>query len=81
MSVKEKIRSYIVESITFGDPIGDDESLLNSGVIDSTGAMEMILFLEETFDIVIGDEEILPDNFDTVDLAAAFVENKLKEAA
>lgn len=81
MSIKQQIHDYIVEFIMFGDKIDDDQSLIKSGVIDSTGAMEMILYLEETFNIVIGDEDVDPDNFDTVNIATAFVERKMKEAA
>ena len=79
--VKQKIHDYIVEFINYGDPIDDDASLLQSGVIDSTGAMECIMFMEETFDVIITDEDVDPAKLDTVNLMAALVEEKMKEAA
>ena len=81
MSVKQQVKSYIEEFITYGDPIDDDTSLLESGMVDSTGAMEMVLFLEETFDITINDKDVDPENLDTVNLITTFVESKQKEAA
>lgn len=79
--IKQKIHDYIVEFITYGDPIGDDESLLESGRIDSTGAMECIMFMEETFNVIIADEDVDPSKLDTINLMTALVESKLKEAA
>lgn len=79
--VATKVREYIEEFVTYGDPVGLDDSLLESDLIDSTGAMEMVLFLEETFNISIEDDEIDPENLDSVNLIAAFVESKHKEAA
>ena len=70
------IGNYIEEFVTYGDPVGDDDSLLESDLIDSTGAMELVLFLEETFDIVVDDDEIDPENLDTINLIAEFVERK-----
>lgn len=79
--VANKVRDYIQEFITYGDPVKDDQSLIESGTVDSTGAMELILFLEETFDIAVEDEEVDPENLDTINIIAKFVENKLKESA
>lgn len=79
--IANKVRDYIQEFITYGDPVKDDQSLIESGTVDSTGAMELILFLEETFDIAVEDEEVDPENLDTINIIAKFVENKLKESA
>ncbi len=79
--VAGKVREYIEEFITYGDPVGDDESLIESGTVDSTGAMELILFLEETFGIEVDDDEIDPENLDSITIIASFVSSKLKEAA
>jgi len=81
MSVKQQIRDYIVEFITYGDPIGDDQSLLESGTIDSTGAMELILYIEETFNVVISDDDIDPSKLDTINLITRLVEDKFASAA
>ena len=79
--VKQQIRDYVMEFITYGDPIEDDTSIIRDGLTDSTGAMEMILFLEETFGIIVDDEDVDPDNFDTIDIVTTFVENKQRMAA
>ena len=82
MSVKDQIRSYIEEYMLFGDPVeSDDLSLLDSGLVDSTGTMELVLFIEETFNVVADDGEIIPENFESVNSITAFVERKQKAAA
>lgn len=74
--IAAKVRDYIEEFVTYGKPVGDDDSLLESDLIDSTGAMELILFLEETFNIVVDDEDIDPEKLDTINIIANFVESK-----
>jgi len=59
----------------------DDDSFLASGIIDSTGILEIILFIEETFDIKVNDDEMLPANLDSVNKLAAFVMRKQLVAA
>lgn len=81
MSVKDQVRKYVEEFVTYGDPVADDQSLINEGTIDSTGAMELVMFLEETFNIEIDDEEIDPENLDTLNQIESFIEGKTKEAA
>jgi len=74
----EKIRSF-VEQMSMDDSgtaITQDTPLLDSGMIDSTGVMELIGFLESEFGINVADEEIVPENFETVSRIAAFVERK-----
>jgi len=78
--IKNMIASYIVEFITYGDDIQHDESLVESGLIDSTSIFDLIAHIEETFEIAVDDEDIDPVNFDTVNQIATFVEAK-KEAA
>lgn len=79
MSVEQKVRSYILENFLFTD----DESALNSadsflekGVLDSTGILEVIYFLEEEFNIQVEDEEMIPENLDSVNNIIKFVETK-----
>lgn len=81
MDIKSKVREYLLENITFGDEVEDNQSLFGSGVMDSTGAMSLIEFLEDTFDIEVDDMEVDPDNIDSVAIIVGFVESKLKEAA
>lgn len=75
-----RIRAYLVETFLLGDDDGfdDDESLLQSGIIDSTGVMEVVVFLEEQFAITIDDDELVADNLDSVSRLAAFVARKIE---
>jgi acyl carrier protein len=74
-----RVRGFLVDSFLLGDDDGfaNDESLLDSGIVDSTGVMEVVAFLEETYNIVIDDDELVADNLDSVDRLAAFVSRKL----
>ncbi len=78
MNYASEIRAFVVNNFLFGDgaSLDDDKSFLDSGVVDSTGMLELITFLESTFGIRIEPEEMLPENLDTVNRAAAFVAKK-----
>jgi acyl carrier protein len=77
MDTATTIREYIVESFLLGkQDLDDDVSLIDSGIIDSTGAMEVVAFLEESFGISIRDEELVPANLDSVARLTNFVERK-----
>ncbi|HNR22882.1 MAG TPA: acyl carrier protein [Steroidobacteraceae bacterium] len=79
MSVAEQVRQYILENFLFSTDVsllGLDESFLERGLIDSTGMLEVILFLEETFGVKVADDEMVPENLDSVNRIAAFVERK-----
>ena len=82
MMIEEQIRSYITESFLLGDGDGLDlsQSLLDSGVIDSTGVMELVMFLEETFGIDVNDSDLVPENLDTIANIAAFVQLKSQDS-
>ena len=75
---RQKIRTYIRENILLGltNDLDDGMSLLEAGILDSTGAMEMVAFLEEEFAIVMDDEDIVADNLDSIDRICAFVARK-----
>ncbi|MGP3535742.1 hypothetical protein ACTU3I_13170 [Microbacterium sp. RD1] len=77
--IAERVESFIFETLLLGDasrvPARDD-SLIESGVIDSTGVLELIEFLEQDFGITVRDDETVPDNLDTVDRITAFVARK-----
>ena len=75
MTSAERIRRFIEETFIV-DGFADDDSFLRTGVIDSTGMMELVLFLEREFAIKIADTELLPRNLDSIARAAAFVERK-----
>lgn len=75
MSIANKIREYIEEFVLYGDPLeSDDTSLIKSGTIDSTGAMELVMFIEDTFGVEVPNTEIKPENLDTVNRITILVE-------
>ena len=75
MDIKEQVRSFITSNFYVADPetLENDASLLDKGIIDSTGVLEVILFIEETFGIKVEDSEMLPDNLDSIDRISNFV--------
>ncbi len=77
---KEKIRQFIIETFLFDADdaaLDDDESLLDLGIIDSTGVLEMVAFVEEEFGIEVKDEELVPENLDSISNLAAYIEKKV----
>jgi len=78
-SVEERIRVYIAENILFssnGYPHADEASFLEEGIVDSMGIMELVMFVEEQFGITVEDEELVPDNFDSVRRLSAYIRAK-----
>jgi|SRR5579884_2018623 len=78
-NVAQRIREYMIGNFLFDDPSGmpgDDESLLQSGVIDSTGVLDVVLFLEEAFEMVVADEDVVPSHFDSVSALTRYVLSK-----
>ncbi len=83
MSVETEIRRYILENFLFTDDesvLRDDASFLEEGIVDSTGVLELVMFVEETFGIEVADEEIVPENFDSVEKLARYVRARIGEA-
>lgn len=79
MDIKGKIRNYILESFLFTtdqNAIKDNDSFLEKGFIDSTGILEVISFIEEQFKIKVKDDEMIPENLDSIDQIVAFVQRK-----
>lgn len=79
MSVEQQIKTYIAENFMFssnGFHLDEDESFLDAGVVDSLGVLELVTFVEETFGVQVSDEEIVPDNFDSVNNLAAYIGRK-----
>jgi acyl carrier protein len=76
---KSKIRAFIIENFLFGndDGLKDETSFLEEGIIDSTGVLELVNFLEEDFDITIDDEELIPENLDSINNVATYLEKKI----
>ena len=80
-AVLNKVRAYVIENLLVGDEeagFSDDQSFLETGMIDSTGILEVILFLENEFDLEISDEEMVPENLDSVASIGRFVLSKSK---
>ncbi len=79
MSRIETIHEFIVENFLFGDgeQLTNETSFLDSGIIDSTGILELITFLEETYNIKIEDDELIPENLDSLNSVAKFIEQKI----
>lgn len=76
MDIRDNVREYIVENFLFGDPApleSDSISLLDSGIIDSVGVMELVAFLEQDHGLTLADEDLVPENLDSVDNLVAFI--------
>jgi len=75
---KDKIKTFIIENFLFGnaDGLNDDTSFLEEGIIDSTGVLELITYLEEEFSIKVEDEELIPENLDSINKVNAFLNKK-----
>jgi acyl carrier protein len=79
MSVESEIREYVLENYLFTDDpqaLSNKDSFLDKGIIDSTGILEVIAFIEETYDVEVEDEEMIPENLDSVDNIVAFIARK-----
>ncbi len=77
--MRDKIRQFIFENFLFGDPddnLKDDHSFLGKGVIDSTGVLELVAFLVESFRIRMEDEELVPENLDSINSLINFINKK-----
>jgi acyl carrier protein len=77
--IAEKIKKYIAQNILFSGssyPYPEDASFLENGIVDSMNVMELVMFVEETFQLKVEDQDIVPDNFDSVARLAKFVEKK-----
>ena len=77
--IKDAIRMFIVENFLFGKngDLEDNTSFLEEGVIDSTGILELVSFLEEEFPIVVEDEELVPENLDSINNVTVYLQSKL----
>ena len=76
---RDRVRSFIIKNFLFGDDNGlkDDASFLDEGVIDSTGVLELVAFLEEDFGITVEDDELIPENLDSIDNVVKYLSKKI----
>ncbi|UCD13531.1 MAG: acyl carrier protein [Thermoplasmatales archaeon] len=78
--IKKKLKIYLRDKFLLGDDskvLNDDESFLEKGVIDSTGVLELVSFIEETFKITVEDEELVPDNLDSLNKLTNYIKKKI----
>ena len=79
MEIETKIKEYIAKNLLFsndGYGYSEDASFLEEGIVDSQGVMELVMFVEDQFKVSVDDEDITPDNFDSVQLLAAYIRRK-----
>jgi len=77
---KKIVREFIIDSfLPFAEenPFEDEDSFMEKGIINSTGVLELLQFIEETFEITVEDEEVIPDNLDSLKKLTSFIESKL----
>jgi acyl carrier protein len=82
-ALRDQIRDFILENYLFTSDhsaLGPDDSLLGRGIVDSTGMLEIIFFIEEQLGVKVKDEEMIPDNLDGVNKIANFVQSKRQAA-
>jgi acyl carrier protein len=79
MGYSEDVRKFIVEQLLFGDAsrLDDNMSFSGASIVDSTGILELIMFLEGTYNIKIADNELIPENLDSIANVARFLEGKV----
>ena len=77
--IKDKIRVFIVENFLFGneEALQEDTSFLDAGIIDSTGILELVSFVEEEFSISVEDEELVPENLDSINNVVTYLKKKM----
>ncbi len=76
-SIRDSVHAFLLKNFYVGNEgLTDGESLLDRGIVDSTGILEVIAYLEETFGLRVEDSEILPENLDSVGAIVRFVEKK-----
>lgn len=75
--IKDKVRAFVVENFLFEEDenLKEDTSFLENGIIDSTGILELVTFLEETYEFAVEDDELIPENLDSI----ANLENYIKK--
>ena len=78
MEIKKQVRAFVTSNFYVADPAALEEgaSLLDGGIVDSTGMLEVISFIEDTFGITVKDSEMLPDNLDSIERIANFIARK-----
>jgi acyl carrier protein len=83
MDYSSKVREFVVENFLFsdGEVLKEDTSFMEEGIIDSTGILELVFFLEENFGISIEDHELIPENMDSLQSIAGFLARKVNASS
>lgn len=78
---RQQVRNFLEENFLFGQQsvLKDGDSFLDGGILDSTGILQLIAFLGETYGITVADEEVIPDNLDSIDKISAYLRRKLQD--
>ena len=81
MDHSNSVRNFIVKNFLLGDGdlLKEDTSFIEEGIIDSTGILELVFFIEENFGISIEDHELVPENMDSLQSISGFMDRKLKD--
>jgi acyl carrier protein len=79
MQIKQELRQFVVDNFLYGrqGELGDEDSFLENGIIDSTGVLELISFLEERFGLELRETDLTPDNLDSINKVTRLVESRL----
>ncbi len=79
MDNSSKVREFVVENLLFGDgeALKYDTSFMEEGIVDSTGILELVFFIEETFGFSVEDDELVPENMDSLQNIVRFIDRKL----
>ena len=83
-TIENQLREFIVENFLFGDtsrPVTASMSLIENDLVDSTGILELVAFIEERFGLSVSDHEIIPDNLDSVDRISTYIGAKMNDEA
>jgi len=80
MDITNVVRHFVVETFLFGEDekLKEDTSFIESGMIDSTGILELAAFLEETFGFRLRDNELIPENLDSISNVVSFLRKKME---
>jgi acyl carrier protein len=79
VEIKQSLRTFLVENFMYRGDVGgitDDASLIKAGILDSVGILTLIAFLEERYEVQVSDDEVDPDNLESVDRITAFIQRK-----
>ncbi len=80
MPLNEELRQFVSDNFLFGKNgamLGDDDSFLDKGIIDSTGVLELVAFLQERYGLQIDDRDLIPENLDSINNLSKFVGSRL----